>query len=40
MGFGEINMNEDEYAHDESNLLDEYVAWTAEMEECYESDKV
>ena len=31
-------MNEDEYAHDESNLLDEYVAWTAEMEACYESD--
>ena len=29
-------MNEDEYAHDESNLLDEYVAWTVEMEECYE----
>ena len=33
-------MNEDEYTHDESNLLEEYVAWTAEMEECYESDKV
>ena len=32
-------MNEDEYAHDESNLLEEYVAWTAEMEACYEMDK-
>jgi len=29
-------MNEDEYAHDESNLLDEYKDWAEEMEECYE----